>query len=136
MKLYNHFFVLFKTESIFIGFCFSWQNHEHKIQTLEKISQYHQGKWTWVLFLFFQKLLFWSCFSTYRGSSRYMDSVYADSLYASSKFPRKLRNGVEISTKSAVTFIPRFTLIENLTYANYRGHKIRLKWGPPVLQNT
>ena len=40
------------------------------------------------------------------GSSRYMDSVYADSLYASSKFPRKLRNGVEISTKSAVTFIP------------------------------
>ena len=61
------------------------------------------------------------------GSSRYMDSVYADSLYASSKFPRKLRNGVEISTKSAVTFIPRFTLIENLTYANYRGHKIRLK---------
>ena len=95
MKLYKHIFVLLKTESIFIGFCFSWQNHEHKIQTLEKISQYHQGKWTWVLFLFFQKLLFWSCFSTYRGSSRYMDSVYADSLYASSKFPRKLRNTVQ-----------------------------------------
>ena len=75
--------------------------------------------------------------STYRGSSRYVDSSYVDSLYTSSKIKISglisTKNWKSLYLEDLMYFYQCFNLRQNSSYAISHEHKIRVSRGSPVI---